>query len=124
MFLPCPTLCLVTEGLSVDFNLNAIQMISAEIHVLLGGAGLEQEIKQIAGAELAGGVVPTHPHLHPILGMGCVGWEALHLSPQCARAFVCIWDKARNAVYAGAGAFPPQSLSTAPHSVSAPRMGG
>lgn len=54
-FLPCPTPCLVTEGPSVDFNVNAMQMVSAEIRVLLGGAGLEREIKSSAREELDGG---------------------------------------------------------------------
>lgn len=71
------------------------------------------------------GGVPTHPHLHPILGVGCVGWGALHLSPQCARAYVCIWDKARNGVCAGAvWLFLLNPCPTSPCSVTAPHMGG
>lgn len=53
------------------------------------------------------------------------GGKLCHLSPQCARAYVCIWDKARNGVCAGAvWLFLLNPCPTAPCSVTAPHMQG
>lgn len=61
------------------------------------------------------GGVPTHSHLHPILGVGCVGWEALPSEPPVCQS-ICLhlgqgeeWSVCRSCV-----AFSPQSLSHSP----------